>query len=512
MATKRPLVQGTVIQSSANLYNRLLGITSQALAIRVIGTEGYGLYQLSVPIFLLALVLVTAGIPLAVTKMVADERGRGNLAGIRSIMRWSLTWLLLLGTVFSILLALLWPLLARYWIFDPRAQWCILVLGLSLPVVATASALRGYFQGIQRMEIPALAQMLEQSVRVGSGLCLAHLLLPFGITWATAGYAAGVMLGELAGLLLLVAFYLKSSRCLSSFGVESQLMPQTILEKIALFAAPATLNRLLAAVVLNLEAAIIPRCLQASGYSREHSTGLYGQFMGIALTLVSIPSIATLAISANLMPAIASAQARNDHIYLRRSIGQCLKLVFALSLPFCVILWLVPQEITRILFGINETVDYIKILAAGGLGLYLIQIANSAHYGLGQSFRVLANTFLYLSLRIYLIFYFTSSIGGLTALAWAYFASYLVGAALNLNSLRQYLFPRRPPHLQTLLLGGIIMLLVAETAKNIFLVQRPISVSSLTLLLGLSFGVYLLAVFLGELYLGKKRFKYDASQ
>ncbi|MDH7479016.1 MAG: hypothetical protein QHH02_03315, partial [Syntrophomonadaceae bacterium] len=97
--------------------------------------------------------------------------------------------------------------------------------------------------------------------------------------------------------------------------------------------------------------------------------------------------------------------------------------------------------------------------------------------------------------------------GGLTALAWAYFASYLAGTALNLNSLRQYLFPRRPPHLHTLLLGGIIMLLVTGTFKNMFYSQRAISFSSLALLLGLSVGVYLLAVFLGELYLEKKRFR-----
>ncbi|MDH7479403.1 MAG: oligosaccharide flippase family protein, partial [Syntrophomonadaceae bacterium] len=240
MTARRPLVQGTVIQASVNLYNRLLGIISQALVIRVLGTEGYGLYQLSVPIFLLALVLATAGIPLAVTKVVAYEGSRGNFAGIRSIMRWSLIWLLLLGTVLSILLALLWPLLVRYWVFDPRAHWCILVLGLSLPVIATASALRGYFQGIQRMEIPALAQMFEQSVRVGSGLYLAHLLLPFGITWATAGYAAGVLLGELSGLLLLTFFYLKSSRRSGSSGLKSHPLSLTIPEKIAPFAAPAT--------------------------------------------------------------------------------------------------------------------------------------------------------------------------------------------------------------------------------------------------------------------------------
>ena len=507
MTARRPLVQGTVIQASVNLYNRLLGIISQALVIRVLGTEGYGLYQLSVPIFLLALVLATAGIPLAVTKVVAYEGSRGNFAGIRSIMRWSLIWLLLLGTVLSILLALLWPLLVRYWVFDPRAHWCILVLGLSLPVIATASALRGYFQGIQRMEIPALAQMFEQSVRVGSGLYLEHLLLPFGITWATAGYAAGVLLGELSGLLLLTFFYLKSSRRSGSSGLKSHPLSLTIPEKIAPFAAPATLNRLLSAVVLNLEAAVVPRFLQATGYTREQSTGLYGQFMGVALTLVSIPSIATLAIGSNLLPAVAYARGHNDHEYLRRSIGQVLKLVFAFSLPFCVILWLVPQEITRILFGVNETVDYIRSLAVGGLGLYMIQVANSTLYGLGQPLRVLANTFLYLSIRVFLIFFFMGRGGGLTALAWAYFASYLAGTALNLNSLRQYLFPRRPPHLHTLILGGIIMLLVTGTFKNMFYSQRAISFSSMALLLGLSVGVYLLAVFLGELYLEKKRFR-----
>lgn len=508
MPSRRPLVRGTLILGSVNFFNRLLGIVSQALAIRIIGTEGYGLYQLSIPIFLLALVLATAGIPPALTRLVADEQSRGSVLSIDRAVRWASALLTSLGLLLSTLIALMWPLITRNLLADHRAQWCVLVLGFSLPIIAASSAFRAYFQGIQRMEIPALAQMAEQSVRVCGGLLLAHHLCPLGVGWAAAGYAAGVMMGESVGLAILLTVYLRhrvsrsASRPLK--GRPAGLPMRPLKERIAPFAAPATLNRLLSAVVLNVEAVLIPRCLQMSGHSLEHATALYGQFMGVALTLVTIPSIATLSISTNLLPAVASACGRRDFDYIQKSVSQGIRVVLALSLPVTVALYLVPQEISFLVFGLRDNVGYISILAVGGIGLYLIQITNGILYGLDQPRRVLVNTLIYSAVRVCCIYLLMTRLGGLASLAWSYLFSYLVGMGLNILPLRPFLDSKRPPRLRSLMLASLFMVLASKISLS-FANQtgyQPLSVLGMTLGIGLL--VYSITLLISEAHLGRR--------
>jgi stage V sporulation protein B len=436
------------------------------MAVRILGTQGYGLCQLSMPIFTLCLVLATAGIPPALTRLVADEHSRRNPAAAYRAVRWSFLALALLGAVFAVLIVFSWPLIARFQFVDHRIRWCLMALGASLPVIAAASSLRAYFQGVQQMGAPALAQMLEQTTRVAGGLYMAHYLLPLGIEWAAAGYASGVVMGESVGLLLMLAFYRLGRRSLEAHGPVNSIVSQParpLKDRIAHFAAPATLNRLLAAVVLNLEAVLIPRFLLQNGFSPDQATALYGQFMGVALTLITIPGISTFAVSANLLPAIASARARGDSAYIEKTVSQGIKIVLALSVPVTVALCRFPQEITHLVFGLRDDMSYLRVLAVGGIGLYLIQISNGILYGLNRPRRVLGNTIVYSSVRIALICFFMSRGSGLAPLAWAYLLSYLVGMLLNILPLCSYISSDLPPRLSSSLLAAVFMLLAIES-------------------------------------------------
>ncbi|NPV89354.1 MAG: polysaccharide biosynthesis protein [Firmicutes bacterium] len=504
MPVKRPLVRGTIILGSVNLYNRCLGVFSQAMAVRLLGTQGYGLYQLSMPIFTLCLVLATAGIPPALTRLVADESSRRNLPAVYRAVRWSFWALALLGVVFAVLIAFSWPLIARFQLADHRIRGCLLVLGCSLPVIAAASSLRAYFQGVQRMGVPALAQMLEQTTRVAGGLYMAYYLLPLGIGWAAAGYASGVVMGEAVGLLLMLAVYcLQRGRQAASRPGDNTVSRSTgpVTDRIAHFAAPATLNRLLSAVVLNIEAVLIPRFLLQGGCSPEQATALYGQFMGVALTLITIPGISTLAVSANLLPAVANARARGDTAYIEKAASQGIKIVLALSLPITVVLCRFPQEITHLVFGLSDDMSYLRVLALGGVGLYLIQITNGILYGLNRPRRVLVNTTFYSLVRIALICVFMSRGSGLLPLAWAYLFSYLLGMLLNIAPLYSCIGSGRPPRLSSSLAAAGFMLLAIESVGLYFGQSGYPAVPLLLLMIGAGLTVYGITLLLRDYHL-----------
>lgn len=466
------LIKGTLVLTMANLINRLLGLVNQVLVLRLIGSEGYGLFQLAIPIYLLALVFTTAGIPVAVSKLVAEELARGNQWSVRQILRWSVIRLGIIGLSFAIVLAILLPSAGSKIMADSRAIWCVLVLIPALPITAISSALRGYFQGIQRMTIPAIAQVIEQSVRVVTGLYLAQQMTPWGISWAATGYAAGVFFGESVGCLFLIGFYLgglsfikrnkyqprldyfKGGRInFDSINFPASNETSVFKEKIWPIAGPVTLTRIATVLLLNVEAVLIPSRLENLGYSQSDSTALYGLFTGVALTLVSIPNILTMAISTNLLPAISAAWARKDKTWLQKRLTRSIYYTVIISLPLLIVLWVLPEKVSSLIFNVSGADIPLRILATGGLFLYLLQITNGVLYGLGRVNLVLGNSLIMAIVRIGAIYLFTSRIlvnyyfygssfaaileSGVGAVALAYILSYVVGVALNLTPLNQ---------------------------------------------------------------------------
>lgn len=466
------LIKGTLVLTMANLINRLLGLVNQVLVLRLIGSEGYGLFQLAIPIYLLALVITTAGIPVAVSKLVAEELVRGNQWSARQILRWSVIRLGIIGLGFAIVLAILLPSAGSKIMADPRAIWCVLVLIPALPITAVSSALRGYFQGIQRMTIPAIAQVIEQSVRVVTGLYLAQQMTPWGISWAATGYAAGVFVGEAVGCLFLIGFYLGGLSFIKRNKYQSRLnyfnserinfdsinLPTSnetsvFKERIWPIAGPVTLTRIASVLLLNVEAVLIPSRLENLGYSQSDSTALYGLFTGVALTLVSIPNILTMAISTNLLPAVSAAWARKDQTWLQKRLTRSIYYTLIISLPLLIVLWVLPEKISSLIFNVSGADIPLRILTTGGLFLYLLQITNGVLYGLGRVNLVLGNSLIMAIVRIGAIYIFTSRIlvnyyfygssfaaileTGVGAVALAYILSYVVGVVLNLTPLNQ---------------------------------------------------------------------------
>ena len=70
----------TVILTAGSLLLRLIGIGFSAWISRKIGPEGMGLFQLIFTVYNLASTLATSGIYLAVTRLVAEEIGKGSYA------------------------------------------------------------------------------------------------------------------------------------------------------------------------------------------------------------------------------------------------------------------------------------------------------------------------------------------------------------------------------------------------------------------------------------------------
>lgn len=423
------LVQGTLVLTAANLFNRILGLINQALILRLVGSEGYGLFQLAIPIYLFLLILTTSGLPVAISKRVAEENTRGNLPQARRILSWSVRRLGLTGLLLAGALVIILPGFGSRLMVDPRAGWCLIALLPALPIAAVSSAFRAYYQGFRNMTLPAAGQVAEQIIRVMAGLYLAARFLPWGIQFAAAGYALGLVLGETGGCLLLIGYYFwEKYRAGSALGRQSlpghkalqqpagsSRTPEPILSSLWSIAGPVTYTRLITVLLLNAEAHLIPGQLLRLGFSQSEATAMYGLFTGVALTLISIPSIFTSAISANLLPAVSAAWLRQDWTWLRNRLSATLSYSLMVGIPVLVFLGIFAPEISILIFRVPGAALPVRVLAGGGVFLYLLQTTNGILLGLGQAKRVLVNTLLFALIRILSLYGLTSLVLGMPA-------------------------------------------------------------------------------------------------
>lgn len=431
--SKRAFVYGTTILLGANLFNRVLGFVYQYLIMAYIGGEAYGLFTMVFPVYMMALVLTTAGIPLAVSKLVAEELSLGRPWQANSTFHVALTVLSVSGAVVAVTLYNIAPALAGKLFADPRVLQVFLICTPAILIVSISSAFRGYFQGMQNMLPTAISQICEQIIRVITGFALAVYLLPKGIEWAAAGLAFGMLAGEAVGLGIILLQYRRArSRFPTGQGREQVAQVRTTLGRLWRLASPVTVGRLFSTSLSALDAMLIPKRLQIAGYTAREATTLFGQLGGSAFTLLTFPSVFTFALATSLVPSISEAAARKEFSTVKARSTEAIRLTILLGTPCLVFLYHFATPLTNF-FRSPEFGPILQILVLGGIFSYLQQTTTGILQGLGKMHLPVIHSLIAASIRIPLLYHLTAlPAWGLVGTAWAYSAGFFILATLNL--------------------------------------------------------------------------------
>jgi len=435
---RRTFVFGAVVLFAANLLNRFLGFVYQYLIMAYVGGEAYGLFAQVFPIYIMALVLTTAGLPLAVAKLVSEEVSLGNFRQARAIFRLTLGILCVSGALVSVLLYIFSVGMVGRIIADPRVIPVLLMCTPAVFVVSVSSAFRGYFQGLQNMVPTAISQTLEQIVRVCLGFMAALYFLPRGTAFAAMGLAFGMLAGEVVGLLAIALQY-RLHRLPRHDNREAKLTPRwQILVRTWQLAAPVTAGRLLSTGLSALDAIIIPGQLQTAGCSARQATTLFGQLGGAGFTLLSFPSVFTFALATSLVPAVAEATAKRFFNTMRSNIAEAIRITILFGLPCLVTMYYFAEPLTAF-FNSGNIAPVLRILAIGGIFSYLQQTTTGVLQGMGKAHLPVAHSLIAAGFRIPLLYWLTGHPAwGLIGTAWAFNIGFLTNAALNIAAIRRH--------------------------------------------------------------------------
>ena len=110
-------IKGTLILIVASLITRVLGFINRIVVARFIGEEGVGLYMMALPTLFLVINITQLGLPVAISKFVAEANARGDEKKIKKILVVSIACTFSLSMIFTPLLLVLAPMLSEYIIY-----------------------------------------------------------------------------------------------------------------------------------------------------------------------------------------------------------------------------------------------------------------------------------------------------------------------------------------------------------------------------------------------------------
>lgn len=361
-----------------NFISRVLGFVYKIILVRLIGTAGIGITEMAGPMYSFALVAASLGIPMALSRQLSLEIGKRRWRNLARLQNTALALLLLLGTAAALVCGIFAPGLATRFGSAAGAEY-LQTLAPAVLIVTVCSGFRAYFQSSKQIGVIGLSQNIEQLVRVAAGSFLVWLALPLGLTAAVKAVAWATVLGELCGLLFILRAYLKQRPQNSE---PPNLSRAGIVLRLFAFGAPVTAQRLLMSGILMAQAILIPLALQRGGLSAAAATDAYGNFSGVAMSLIHLPGIFTATLATALLPSIAESDGNRARLNSR--INQSLHMTCVVALPFMLLFYEFAEELCRWLFKAPGAAASLRVLALAAVFIYAQTALTSILQGLGK--------------------------------------------------------------------------------------------------------------------------------
>lgn len=403
-------LKGTIILLVAGLITRMLGFLNRILIARLIGEEGVGLYMMAYPTFSLVVTLTQVGLPVAISKRVAEADAKGDSAKVKKILVVSLMTTLTLSLIFTPLLFFGAPILAKTVFTDARIIYPILAISPVIPIIAVSSVIAGYFQGKQNMKPSAYSLFIEQTVRIIFIMILTRIFLPYGIEYAASAVMIATVIGEFISLLyLLTMFKIRKAFPLRKNFFKSLSKTKTIFKELMSIGIPTTGSRMIGSVSWFLEPIVVTQALAIAGVSAMMATKQYGALTGFAMPLLLLPSFVTVALSTSLVPAISEAHSLKQYATVEKRIQQALKFcVLTGALPV-IILLVLAGPLMEMLYNSLSGAFFIKLIAPFILLQYLQSPLQSALQALDLARAAMINSLIGAVVKLTIIFTLASN-------------------------------------------------------------------------------------------------------
>lgn len=390
------LMFGAIVLMISNIAVKLIGAFLRIPLTNIIGVEGMAYYNAAYSIYVTFYTISTAGIPVAVSRMIATANSSGNHKEIKRIFNVAFSLFFVIGVVGTAVMMIFsrqFALSAKM----PDSYLAMLAIAPTIFFICLSSAYRGYFQGLQNMTPTAVSQVIEAFAKFGIGILAAVYFTRNNYpmyqvaAFVVLGVTIGVFLGVIYGAVIKAMFTSSAEYKNNLQGCTCDCRTsEAILKELIVIAIPITLASSIMGLTNMVDTMLFPSGLQAVGLSEKAATSFYGTYTSMVYPLFNLipPFIYTFAISA--IPAISSAIVKNDREKASKDIESAFRNCAVISIPSAIGLASLSRRVISFLFE-DESISLgssdvgavelaspaLSVISVGILFLGVISITNA---------------------------------------------------------------------------------------------------------------------------------------
>ncbi len=412
------ILKGSLILLIANFTVKLIGAAFKIPLTNLIGNEGMGYFNSAYSIYSGLFVIATAGLPVAVSKMVSESVAENRLRDTKRIFSIAYIMFLIIGLIGTSALffgADAYAATTKY--ID--ANIAIRTIAPAILLVSLMSVYRGFFQGMRNMYPTAISEVIEALGKLLIGYVAAYLLIGKGRHMAAAGAIFGVTAGAFLALAVIMLIYQNNKKSIYS-GIENApeaRSVKTITIKLLTIAVPVTISASVFTLTNLIDSIFIGRNLESINHLLVNTplmqqviaetpeyinipiaeltdkvhTILYGIYTGKAVVLYNMPPTLVMALCMSLVPAISRAVAQKDSPLVKSTTTQSLRTVMLFAVPCSVGLLVLAEPALVLLYGTNDATTLLQLIAPAVTFVSMVLVTNSILQATGHVMVPVAN-------------------------------------------------------------------------------------------------------------------------
>lgn len=439
---KNSLLVGTSILVFGAVISKIIGAVYRLFLANIVGGKGIGMYQLILSVYSFLVVLVTAGIPLAISKLIADCNANDKQSHKPKIIKLTMLFLGIISVLLSVILILGAEKIALLQ-GNQEIEKSYFAIAPALFFVSMIAVFKGYFQGECIFVPTAISQIIEQVFKVGVGLAFAFIFVESGLLQAIFYAVMAISISEVISFIYLLFVYSKHRKKEQQNCCDEK--STKILQNIISTTLPITLAGLAIPFSMFVDGFLVVNMLKAN-YTTEIATTMYGIQSGVVNSITNIPTILSFSLATAIMPNLT---ANSKNIYdCGQKLGVSSKIILLIVLPCVLGGALFSREIITAIYGNSLQVagldslklasELLAISSVSMLYMGFVQIFSISLQAFDKKYVTLKNIFIAIIIKIiFEVAFLSTNYLNIYALAIANVLCYMIAMLLDLFSLKK---------------------------------------------------------------------------
>ena len=395
---KDKLIKSTLILLVGGFITKILGMVIKMVMGRMVGSEVLGLYMMILPTFSLFIGLGQFGMPVALSKMVAEDKNNN-----KNLFFSIIFLLLVINTLLVIVIILIAPLLTKYLLKNNYLYYGILAIAIVIPFISLSSICRSYFFGKEKMIPHIVSNIIEDLVRLIVMIIFIPFFIKKGLSYLLCFLILINVISEATSILVLFLFLPKKI----NFKRSDFIPNKSYIKDSLSIGIPNTTGRLIGSIGYFLEPILLTNTLNYVGYTSSFITREYGVLSGYVMPILLLPSFFTMAISQALLPTISKEYSNGRRLNAKKSLRLGIFFSLIIGFIFTCFFVLFPDIFLKIIYHTSEGINYMKSLAPICLFQYFQAPLNSCLDATGRSKDIMIGNLLGMIVRSIFIVIFS---------------------------------------------------------------------------------------------------------